>query len=304
MLASRRFHLSIGAIVLAVLLFDIQGALIKHLGSQYPLPQLTFFRNFFGLFPALLVLMLSHQWHQSGRPLRMTRWKLALGRGLILIMAQLCFYYALVTMELAIATTLSFAGPLFITILSVFLLGHRVGFHRGSAVCLGFAGVLLVMQPGSITLTPTILLPVGAAFFYALSSVLSRRFDSSVPTALITLYSSAVTATLSAAIMLTTSGFESITSAHDWLLILSMGCAGGFAVVLLVLAYRMTEPGSLSPFEYFGIPFSFILGWLVFDEAPFERLFPGVLLIVAGGLLVVIRERQLSRTSKINHKIE
>ena len=63
------------------------------------------------------------------------------------------------------------------------------------------------------------------------------------------------------------------------------------AVFLLISAYRMADPSSLSPFEYFGIPFSFLLGWVFFNEAPFDSLFPGVLFIVAGGLLVVWRER-------------
>ena len=59
----------------------------------------------------------------------------------------------------------------------------------------------------------------------------------------------------------------------------------------MVTAYRMTQPSNLAPFEYFGIVYSFILGWAIFGETPFERLFPGVLLIIGGGLLIVWRER-------------
>lgn len=291
---NRQFALSVGAIILAILLFDIQGTLIKFLGRDYPLPQIQFFRNFFGLFPALVVLLLSREWHRSGRPIKLTRWKLGLARGVILILAQLCFYHSLIAMELATATTLSFSGPLFITLLSVIVLNQSVGLWRSLAVLLGFAGVVMVMQPGSMKMSPVMLLPVGAAFFYALASVSSRLFDRDVPTAVITLYSSSVTAILSALLMIITSGFIEIDSSRDWWLICAMGSAGGFAVVLLILAYRMTDPGSLSPFEYFGIPFSFLLGWVVFDEAPINQLFPGVLFIVAGGLLVVWRERQIN----------
>ena len=71
-----------------------------------------------------------------------------------------------------------------------------------------------------------------------------------------------------------------------------MGIAGGIAVLALITAYRLTTPSNLAPFEYFGIPFSFIIGWFAFGEAPFERLFPGALFIVAGGLLIVWRERK------------
>ena len=67
---------------------------------------------------------------------------------------------------------------------------------------------------------------------------------------------------------------------------------GGFAVLAMISAYRLARPASLSPFEYFGIPFAFVLGWIFFNEAPFERLFPGVFLIVGGGLLIAWRERR------------
>ena len=60
----------------------------------------------------------------------------------------------------------------------------------------------------------------------------------------------------------------------------------------MISAYRLARPSSLSPFEYFGIPFAFILGWFFFDEAPFGRLIPGVFLIVGGGLLIAWRERR------------
>jgi drug/metabolite transporter (DMT)-like permease len=63
----------------------------------------------------------------------------------------------------------------------------------------------------------------------------------------------------------------------------------------MVIAYRMTEPGNLAPFAYFGIPTAFTLGWLFFDEAPFGDLLPGAILIVAGGLMILWRERRLAR---------
>jgi drug/metabolite transporter (DMT)-like permease len=76
-----------------------------------------------------------------------------------------------------------------------------------------------------------------------------------------------------------------------------MGLSGGLAVLLMISAYRATQLSNLSPFEYFGIPFSFVLGWLFFDEAPFDKLFPGALFIVAGGLLIVWREHRLGMVS-------
>jgi len=73
-----------------------------------------------------------------------------------------------------------------------------------------------------------------------------------------------------------------------------VGLAGGVAVLLMITAYRTNDPSSLAPFEYFGIPFSFILGWVFFNEAPFDSLIPGVFFIVCGGLIVLWRERRLA----------
>ncbi len=292
------FIKAVFTVILAIFLFDVQGALIKHMGGRYPVEQISFYRNLFGILPNLLLLLFSAQWHNSGRSLRTGLWKLALGRGLLLVLAQLSFYTSLIYMELATATTLAFAGPIFVTTLSIPLLGHKVGWVRGFAVALGFAGVVMVMKPGSDAFTPFALLPVAAAFFYALTSLSSRFFDKSVPTALISIYGSIGAMLVTLVILIVKGDAIMLKSLRDWLLFFVMGGVGGTAVYLLITAYRMTDPSSLSPFEYFGIPFSFFLGWVFFNESPFDSLFPGVFFIVGGGLLVVWRERALARQTE------
>ena len=74
-----------------------------------------------------------------------------------------------------------------------------------------------------------------------------------------------------------------------------MGALGGTGVLSLAIAYRLADPSSVSPFEYFGIPVSFALGWLFFAEAPFDDLFPGILFIVGAGIIIMLRERHQSR---------
>jgi len=223
--------------------------------------------------------------------------KLALARGLFMIVAQMCYYTSLIHLELATATTLVFAGPLFLTILSIPLLNHKVGFARIFAVLLGFLGVILVVRPDSDTFNSYALLPVIAALFYALTSISTRYFDKRISTALISIYASCGAAAV-ALVMCFLRGHELVPElSADWLYIIAMGLAGGFALFLLATAYRMTMPSNLSPFEYFGIPFSFVLGWIFFDETPFNSLMPGALFIVAGGLLVVWRDRKKARSA-------
>jgi drug/metabolite transporter (DMT)-like permease len=257
------FARAVAYVLLAILLFDLQGVIIKFLGARYPVQQLAGFRNIFGLIPSLLVLLMSSEWHSRGRILKIRQWRLGLLRG-----------------------------PVLITMLSIPILKHSVGLWRWLAVLVGFIGVLMIMAPGSEVFTPYSLLPIGAAFGYSLSTVCVRLFDDHNPTALLNLYASAGALLGTLTILFATTGYQQVESLQDWGLLLSMGLVGGFAVLALINAYRLARPATLSPFEYFGIPFAFILGWLFFDEAPFEQLIPGVFLIVAGGMLIAWRERK------------
>lgn len=293
-----RLGLAVLLILLAVLLFDVQGAFIKYMGSTYPVQQIAVFRNVFGLLPNLVILFLSADWHRSGRKIVFPHWRVALMRGVFITVAQFCLYASLVRLEFATASALVFASPLFITMLSGPVLGHRVSVWQWLAVITGFAGILLVMRPGSDVFTPYALLPIIAALGYATASITIRLIDGAVPSVLINLYATVSAIAGSVALMVLTTGFVPIAGLNDWLLFIGMGGVGSIAVLVMIMAYRLTLPGNVSPFEYFGIPFSFIIGWLVFDEAPFDRLFPGVLLIVAGGLLIVWRERRRGKTDK------
>jgi drug/metabolite transporter (DMT)-like permease len=289
------FAAAAATILVAIMLYDVMGAIIKHLSQHYPTPQLSMFRNLFGLIPTLLILFWSQNWIQAGRPIVIRQWKLALARGGFGAFVQISFYLALFHLEFATATTIVFAGPLFITALSIPLLGHRVGLWRWLAVLIGFFGVVLVMRPTAQDFTWYAILPLCAAFGYASISVTARLFDETVPTAVINLYYNVGSLIGSIALVIFTDGFVQIETLEDWLWLVAMGMAGGIAAYCLISAYRLAEPSSLSPFEYFGIPFSFFLGWIFFSETPFDRLIPGAFLIVGGGLVIIWRERFLKK---------
>jgi drug/metabolite transporter (DMT)-like permease len=298
--SSRPFLRAVIYILLAILLFDLQGVIIKLLGDRYPVQQLATFRNIFGLLPSILVLYFSADWHSKGRKLKISQWRLGLIRGLFIAMAQFCFYLAITKMALATASTLTFIGPVLITLLSVPILKSQVGVWRWAAVIIGFIGVLLIMGPGDELFSLYSLLPIGAALGYSLSTVCVRLFDDEIPTALINMYASVGALAGSLTIMVLTTGYLETESITDWLLLFSMGMFGGFAVLSMISAYRLAKPSSLSPFEYFGIPFSFVLGWFFFDETPFGQLLPGVFLIVGGGILIAWREHKRARSGLQN----
>ncbi len=295
--ATDRTGLAIVLSLVALTLFDGMGLVIKLLSDTYSAAELSAWRNLFGLIPTVLALVLSSNWRQSGRVLRIRQWRLALARGAIVTVAQLCFYLSLGQMAFATASTITYANALFMTALAVPLLGERVGWARWSAVMVGFAGVVLVMQPGSDTFSATALLPLFAAACYALVGVTARLMDDDVPSPLVNLYSNVTALVGSGLIALAFGGFSPIQSGTDMAWIVAMGAFGGTAVLFLIISYRMTEQSNLAPFSYFGIPLAFVLGWLFFGETPWQALFPGGLLIVAGGLIIIWREQRLRRVA-------
>lgn len=288
-----RTTLAICYSMIALVLFDSMGLIIKHLSGPYGAAELSAYRNLFGLIPAAIALWSSRAWHQAGRRWRVRQWKLALFRGFILTFAQYFFYLSLGLLSFATASTITYANALFMVALAAVLLGEKVGPVRWAAVLVGFVGVILVVGPGRDTFTPAALLPLAAAACYALTGVTARMMDAEVPTGLINLYSSALAAIGALLLAVLTTGFSPLRDTGDLIWIGAMGAFGGTAVLLLIAAFRMAEQSDLAPFSYFGIPIAFVFGWAFFDEAPWAELFPGALLIVLGGLLIIWRERRL-----------
>ncbi|MYA89931.1 MAG: DMT family transporter [Boseongicola sp. SB0662_bin_57] len=285
--------LAIAISIVALVLFDLMGLLIKYLSTDYSAVELSAYRNIFGLAPSVIALWMSASWRQNGRKLALRQWRLAVWRGVAVTFAQLLFYLSLGLMAFATATTISYSTALFTTALAVPILGERVGLVRWAAVVIGFVGVVMITRPGADAFEWTALLPVGAAALYAFTGVTARLVDADVPTPLLNLYSSATAAVGAFALALVFGGFTQIASVRDFGLIALMGAFGGSAVLCLVVSFRMTEPSNLAPFTYFGIPIAFALGWLFFSEAPVDDLLPGALLLIGGGLLIIYRERRM-----------
>lgn len=290
-----RVGLAIILSLIALVLFDFMGLIIKHLSPHYSAAELSAYRNLFGLIPSIIALWSYRSWHRVGRKLRIRQWPLASLRGVFITLAQFLFYLSLGQMAFATATTITYSNALFMTALAIPLLSERVGPIRWLAVIIGFVGVILVMGPGRDSFTPIALAPLGAAFFYALAGVTARLIDVDVPSPLVNLYSAVIALFGTIILAFLTGGFSNIHAMNDLVWIVGMGGFGGTAVLFLVISYRMTEQSNLAPFSYFGIPFAFFFGWLFFGETPFDALFPGAFLIAVGGLLVIWRERRLSR---------
>ena len=283
---------AVGWLLLAILCFDLMSLLVRLLSARYAAPELSAYRNVLGIVPSLALLIWTGELRLRGSSLWIDNWPLAIGRGLAVALAQLFFYSALARLELATVATLGQTNALFVVLLSVVLLRERVGPWRVGALVIGFVGVVWILRPGSEAFSLAALLPVAAAFCYAVAMVTVRFFGPDVSNGLLYLYSSAsaaVGAILFASVM---TEFSPIQSLADGGLIFVMGLLGGTGVLFMMLAYRMAAPSMLAPFGYFAILSAFLLGWLVFGEAPVDTLFPGVVLIVGAGVLIMWRENR------------
>ena len=278
--------------LLAYFCFDLMSVHVRILSASYSPQELSVYRNVLGVLPSILLLMYTRELSFDIKDYKIKKWKLAFGRGLLVALAQLLFYTALADLELATVSALGQTNAIFIVLIAVIFYGEKVGAWRWSAVIIGFGGAVWIMQPGSNMFTWTAALPIGAAFCYAASMVTLRSFDVSISSAIIYLYSS-VAAALGAILLATgTTDFSPIQSMSDALLIFSMSLCGGFGVVFLMYAFRQAPASVLAPFSYFGILTAFGLGWIVFDELPLDKLFPGVILIILSGLTILWREER------------
>jgi len=291
----RNVVLAVGVILFGVLAFDMMGILVRILGDSYPILQISALRNLFGVLPAALLLWHGSQFGELPKLHRARYYLINMVRATAVVLAQVCFYTALTKIEFATAAALGFSGPIFIAALSIPLLGHRVGIWRWGAIGLGFVGVLTIMKPFVEGFSPFMVLPVIAAFCYGLSSILVRFYPEDIPSAAIQFGQQITTFILATIVMFVFIEPVAISGIRDGMLIVILGALGGIGVLCLAISYRLADPSTISPFEYFGIPISFALGWLFFAEAPFDELFPGILFIVGAGMIIMARERRMAR---------
>ena len=280
--------------LLAYFFFDVMSVHVRILSINYSPQELSVYRNVIGVLPAILYMWYSKELSLKISDYKLDKWKLAISRGLVIAVAQLCLYTAIAKLELATVSALGQVSALFTVLLAIFIYNEQVGFWRWTAVIFGFVGALMIIRPGSDIFSWYSILPICAAFCYASSIITLRSFKSSISSAILFLYS-AISAAFGAMLLAFGSiSFTPIKSLIDAILITSMAVCGGFGVVFLMYAFRNAPSALLAPFSYFGILTSFLIGWIVFDEFPVDTLFPGVLLILISGFVIIWRENQKS----------
>ena len=288
---------------MGIILVDFYGVIIKFIGNSYSSPQLAFFRNFFALIPIILLLIITRDIKNIFVGISKKFLFLCFLRGISFVLMQIFYYISIINMNFATATTLTFSSPIFIVVLSMLVLKEKIGLFRWSAIFIGFGGVLLIMNPTSELFSYISILPLLAALCWAISNIVLKFIPEDISSVKINFYSINFSYIGSLIILFFSSDFSPIENSFDWLLLILIGILGGIASILFSFAYRVVSPSTLAPFEYLGIPSSFILGWIFFYEAPIEQLFPGVLGIVAAGFIIIWREKKLSISKIVSNKI-
>jgi drug/metabolite transporter (DMT)-like permease len=283
--------------LVSVLMFAVMQAFVRALGEAVPIGQVVFFRAFFAILPVLVI----YAWRGELWTAAHTKRPLGhVGRGSIGLAGMFFNFGSLARLPLAEATAISFASPLVTVALAALMLHERVRIYRWSAVGIGFLGVILMLVPhfdavrlaASHTATQTAgaAMALAGAFCNAGAVIQTRRLTDTETTSSIVLYFSFI---CSVGGLLTLPFGWIMPSPWELFLLVSIGVLGGVAHLILTESYRFAPASVIAPFDYTAIIFAFLIGYAVFGEVPTFVVIVGAAIVVAAGLFVLWRERQL-----------
>jgi drug/metabolite transporter (DMT)-like permease len=294
-----RAALGIGYLCLGILIFSIQDAIIKSVSGDYALTQVVSIRCLVSA-PILLVMV-----HFEGglRSLAGRQFWHLVARSVLMLVAYTTYYMAFPALPLADAVALFFTVPLFAMALAVPILGESIGWRRITAVVVGFVGVMVMLRPGAGLFEPAALLSLFSSVTYALAMLMARRMGDGTTAPVMAFYQNGVY--LIGAMMI--AGVFGATGIHDaghpsvdflirgwtmpdtrdFLLIASCGVIAAVAMTLLTNAYRIAKASVVTSFEYTGMLWAPLWGFLLFGEIPHLTTLAGAGLIVAAGIFAL-----------------
>ncbi len=214
-------------------------------------------------------------------------------RGLYGMVGMVLNFTAVILLPLAEAATINLSTPIWAVLLSVVMLSERVGIWRGTAVIAGFAGIVIIAQPGGghIPLEGAAV-ALGGAFMIALISIQIRDLSQTDKPMVIVFWFSVIGALVSAPFL---PFFMVSHTNEEWLLILGIGLAGTWGQLMITMALRYGKVSSVIVMDYSSIIWATMLGWLLFTRLPPASTWLGAPLIVAAGLTIAWRERVLAK---------
>jgi len=224
---------------------------------------------------------------------RTRRLRLHLVRSACLVAATICFFGGLRYLPLAEGSAITFLAPIFIVILSQPMLGERPTRARWTASIVGFAGILIMLRPGSAVFHPAVLLLIGAALANGLYQILTRKLVGEDPRTM--LFYSALVGTVAMTLALPWGFSGAALTPHTGVLFLLLGLLAGLGHWSVIGAFLRAPASMLTPYTYLQILWSTAYGYLVFDHMPDGWSGVGMGVIVGSGLLLALHERRWGR---------
>ncbi len=269
--------------LLAWIMLPIMDGFAKYLSSDLPVLQITWARYFFTVVLTLPIMFLFFRknlvW--TNKPM------LQLIRGLILLLANIFFFYAISIISLAKALTLAFIAPLIVTAFSPTFLKEKVGFRRWTAVIIGFVGSLIVIRPGFVEINSASLSALCTGVMYGFYLIITRKLSTSDNPLLTLLLTGVVGAIITSAVM----PFIWVKpTLNQWTMMAAIGIFACIGHLFLILSLKYADASKLAPFSYFEIITNIFIGYYFFSDFPDNWTFLGLLIIVLSGLYIFRRE--------------
>tara|TARA_Y100000590_G_scaffold38688_1_gene41473 strand:- start:1856 stop:2674 length:819 start_codon:yes stop_codon:yes gene_type:complete len=257
--------------------------LIVKWSENYPVGEVLFFRGCFGIIPLLFLIPKDRyfDFYKTTKPI------LHLKRCIAGLIAIVAIFIALRKLPLATVTSISFAAPIFTTILSIFLLNEKVGLYRWVAVIVGFIGILIISEPGFSSLNIYYFYPIIFCLGLSYVAIAIRKLSSSEPVWLISFYFSISIMIMS---FFTIPQGWIMPSFKDLFLLSSIGILGGLANLWLTQSYKFSEVSLVTPLKYLGLLFAIFFGFIIWDEIPTFKTLIGSFLVVTSSLIIFRRE--------------
>jgi len=269
--------------LLAGVMLSIKDGFAKFLSSDLSVLQIAWARYFFAVAFVFSIMFFFFRknlvW--TDKP------KLQLIRGLILLTANLLFFYSISIISLAKALTLAFIAPLVVTAFSPIFLGEKVGLRRWSAVIIGFIGSMVVIRPGFVEINLASLAALGTGVTYGFYLIITRKLSSSDNPLLTLLLTGVVGAIIISFVM----PFVWIKPTfNQWSMMAAIGIFACIGHLFIILSLKYADASKLAPFSYFEIVTNIIIGYYIFSDFPDKWTFLGLFIIIFSGIYISRRE--------------
>jgi len=273
---------------ISVCAFSVMDVIVKW-SEDYPVGQVLFFRGLCGMIPILFLIPKNRyfDFYKTNRPL------LHLKRCLAGLIAIVAIFIALRKLPLATVVSITFAAPIFTTILSIFFLNEKVGLYRWMAVIVGFVGIVVISEPGYSSFNIYYLYPIIFCLGLSYVAIAIRQLSSTEPVWLIGLFFS-ISIFILSLFSIFTEGWI-LPSLKDLFLLSMVGILGGLANLWLTQSYKFSEVSLVTPLKYLALVFAIFFGYLFWDEIPTIKTLIGSLLVISSSIIIFRREIYLNR---------